>query len=272
MFMFIYHYLDEGEKEEWDDDFEFDTDEIQSINKHKGLSEWDEDLQHQSSSEATTSSLFDSIRTQSSATTASNRQSIQSLIDNNTKIFPSSVNTNSNVNNSNNDDSLTITLNDNSYLSKFISIDNNNNNTNSSTRSRTNSTSTLGLSFTLPSSFRKRHSRHQSFTNPPLKQPILTPPISSKSYNPNNQRARRNSLGDLRIPHRVKVAQQGLKIQLGSVREFARGVDQLRSLKSRHNEIKSSIPWPSNNLSSQLQSRCSQLDFDYADNWEYANV
>jgi len=37
--------------------------------------------------------------------------------------------------------------------------------------------------------------------------------------------ARRNSLGDLRIPARISKAQDGLRANMDQVREFARGVE-----------------------------------------------
>lgn len=135
----------------------------------------------------------------------------------------------------------------NNYLSKYI-IDNTHNNSSS-----------------LPS----RHSRHISFNDTP-KPMLLTPPVSYK--NNSNSRVRRNSLGDLRIPQRVKAAQQGLKVQLGSVREFAKGVDELRQLRSTLESTKESIPWPSEDISSQVVDLCTELDSKYSTNWDSANV
>ncbi|KAI0058156.1 hypothetical protein BV25DRAFT_1296420 [Artomyces pyxidatus] len=43
---------------------------------------------------------------------------------------------------------------------------------------------------------------------------------------------RRNSLGDLKIPARISQAQVGLKRDLGMVRDFAAGVEQLKELQS----------------------------------------
>ncbi|KAF7341155.1 hypothetical protein MVEN_01850300 [Mycena venus] len=45
---------------------------------------------------------------------------------------------------------------------------------------------------------------------------------------------RRNSLGDLKIPARISQAQQGLRRDLGMVREFARNVEELKELQGTY--------------------------------------
>ncbi|TIA87606.1 hypothetical protein E3P81_03879 [Wallemia ichthyophaga] len=104
---------------------------------------------------------------------------------------------------------------------------------------------------------------------PPTKHSSLTPP---PTYTHKHTRLRRNSLSDLRIPQRVKAAQQGLRVQLGSVREFAKGVDELRQLSNTLESIKNKIPWPSIEIPAQLKDECTSLDSIYSNSWDSANV
>ncbi|TIB75387.1 hypothetical protein E3Q23_02411 [Wallemia mellicola] len=105
-----------------------------------------------------------------------------------------------------------------------------------------------------------RHSRHISFNDE-----FKPSAINKKPF-------RRNSLSDLRIPQFVKNSQQGLKIQLGSVKEFSKGVDELKRLRDDFVLLKDKINWPSNDLPVDLQRICSKLDLYWADVWESANV
>ncbi|KAF7292110.1 hypothetical protein MIND_01237700 [Mycena indigotica] len=52
---------------------------------------------------------------------------------------------------------------------------------------------------------------------------------------------RRNSLGDLKIPARISQAQQGLRRDLGMVREFARSVEELKDLQSTYQSLVSEV-------------------------------
>ncbi|EJC99412.1 uncharacterized protein FOMMEDRAFT_142737 [Fomitiporia mediterranea MF3/22] len=61
------------------------------------------------------------------------------------------------------------------------------------------------------------------------------------SANGSSNALRRNSLGDLKIPSRISRAQDGLKRDLGRVREFAGRVEQMQELRSSYLLIASQI-------------------------------
>ncbi|CAA7257453.1 unnamed protein product [Cyclocybe aegerita] len=71
--------------------------------------------------------------------------------------------------------------------------------------------------------------------------------------------ARRNSLGDLKIPARISQAQVGLRRDLGMVREFAGSVGQIKELQQAYctlaSEIQSMLDTQAHHLHQQQQQR-----------------
>ncbi|GHJ85081.1 hypothetical protein NliqN6_1483 [Naganishia liquefaciens] len=75
---------------------------------------------------------------------------------------------------------------------------------------------------------------------------------------------RRNSLGDLKIPSRVVSAQKGLKEEIGAMKQFAAGVQDLKALMAQHTILQAK--------QERLGVIDSSLESEYAKWWSLADL
>ncbi|PWN51054.1 hypothetical protein IE53DRAFT_386592 [Violaceomyces palustris] len=104
----------------------------------------------------------------------------------------------------------------------------------------------------------------------------VAPPLALS----NKSAPRRNSLSDLRIPSRISRAQTGIRADISFVRDFAKGVEELKALRLQYSTIMQGIEDPSSyqgppgerKRPQGVQGRLSRVEARYATWWECADV
>lgn len=85
--------------------------------------------------------------------------------------------------------------------------------------------------------------------------------------------ARRNSYGDFKIPERISKAQESLRAGLTSVRAFANGVEELKSLRDDYERLRQRlISGNDDSISLSLQVSFERIEKAYNNWWECAEV
>lgn len=76
----------------------------------------------------------------------------------------------------------------------------------------------------------------------------------SSSASSHKRATRRNSLSDLKIPSRISKAQDGLRNNINLVRDFAKGIEELKSLKASYMHHKVRAPLSSSDVEDRVQN------------------
>ena len=77
---------------------------------------------------------------------------------------------------------------------------------------------------------------------------------SAASISSRRTAARRNSLGDLKIPSRISKAQTGIRNNMNLVRDFAKGIEELKVLKASYMDYKMNTPRITSNAGESVQN------------------
>ncbi len=85
----------------------------------------------------------------------------------------------------------------------------------------------------------KRNNTTADTSVPVLPSSSLAP---SSVTSPAKNSTRRNSLSDLKIPSRISKAQTGIRNNISLVRDFAKGIEELKLLKASYLEQASNAP------------------------------
>ncbi|KAL8283245.1 hypothetical protein RQP46_006023 [Phenoliferia psychrophenolica] len=96
--------------------------------------------------------------------------------------------------------------------------------------------------------------------------------------------ARRNSLSDLRIPTRITSSQARIEEDLESVKQFAKGIDDLKSLRQQYNQLvrivvsppsspdEHDFTGPSASAVNKIAQAIKRIEIDYQSWWEQAEA
>lgn len=84
--------------------------------------------------------------------------------------------------------------------------------------------------------------------------PVLSSADIAVSASPQRSATRRNSLSDLKIPSRISKAQSGLRNNISLVRDFAKGIEELKMLKASYLDHKMRASLSSSDVEERMQN------------------
>ncbi|EPQ29955.1 uncharacterized protein PFL1_02627 [Pseudozyma flocculosa PF-1] len=79
---------------------------------------------------------------------------------------------------------------------------------------------------------------------------------------------RRNSLSDLRIPSRISRAQTGIRANITLVRDFAKGVEELKALQAQHDRLRRAL----SSADPVSRHRIDEIEQQFQNWWDCADV
>ncbi|KAF6767418.1 hypothetical protein PSEUBRA_004748 [Kalmanozyma brasiliensis GHG001] len=94
-------------------------------------------------------------------------------------------------------------------------------------------------------------SAHQALPGPTSDHPPSSRQTTLAAVPSDKRAPRRNSLGDLKIPSRISQAQTGIRNNINLVRDFAKGIEELKVLKASYMDQRATTPL----LSSEAEER-----------------